>query len=69
MDLRVTNWTYLNQECILLQSINREPLELKASVLRAGGYATELQSNRKDGEIRFYSLLATKKRQRQQWMG
>ena len=69
MDLKVTHWTYLNQDCILLQSIDRKPLELEASTLQAGGYATELQSNPQDGEIRFFSLLATKKRQQQQWVG
>lgn len=66
MDLKITHWTYLNQDCILLQSEDREVLEMKASALRAGGYATELQSNGQGGEIRFYSLLATKKRQVQQ---
>lgn len=66
MDLKETHWTYLNQECILLQSINREPLERKASALRAGGYVIELQPNQQDGEVFFYSLLATKKRSRQQ---
>lgn len=67
MDIRVINWTYLNQECVLLQSVNRNVLESKASTLQEVGYTTELQSFPQDGEISFYTLLATKTRQQHRW--
>jgi len=66
MDIKVSRWQYLDQECVLAQSVNVESLEKQAAALRAQGYCIEIQPNRRDAEHKFYFLMATKKRDRWQ---
>ena len=62
MEIREVQWDYVYQHCVLAQSTNKQALEQRADLLRAEGYATEIQPSVVNDQTYFYSLLATRDR-------